>query len=108
LPDQMPGPLPLDPRNIAAMEQRWLFVDRLRADRVLEIGPTRTPHGQPGMVALMEHTFDNGHKNRYRCEFVSARSYQGVAPAGRPRQVLWHMSIFARPPFVSREDREAR
>ncbi len=74
LPGQMPGIAPLDPRNIASLEQRWLFVDRLRGDRVLEIGPTRTLDGQPRVAALMEHTFDRGHKERYRCEFDAARN----------------------------------
>ena len=74
LPGQMPGISPLDPRNIASLEQRWLFVDRLREDRVLEIGPTRTLDGQPRVAALMEHTFDQGHKERYRCEFDPARN----------------------------------
>jgi hypothetical protein len=68
-PEQMPGMMPLDPRNIASLEQRSLFVDRLRRDRVLEIGAKRAPGGQPRVVALMEHVFDTGHKERYRCEF---------------------------------------
>jgi hypothetical protein len=74
LPEQMPGTAPLDPRNIASMEQRSLFVDRLRQDRVLEVGPARTSEGQPRMAALMEHSFDQGHKERYRCEFDPARN----------------------------------
>ncbi len=74
LPGQMPGISPLDPRNIASLEQRTLFVDRLRQDRVLEIGPTRTLDGQPRVAALMEHTFDQGPKERYRCEFDPARN----------------------------------
>jgi hypothetical protein len=70
----MPGIPPLDPRNIASLEQRWLFVDRLRGDRVLEIGPTRTPDGQPRVAFLMEHTFDPETRERYRCEFDPARN----------------------------------
>jgi hypothetical protein len=41
---------------------------------VLEIGPTQTLDGQPRMAALMEHAFDQGHKERYRCEFDTARN----------------------------------
>jgi hypothetical protein len=74
LPAQMPGIRPLDPRNIASMEHRSLFIDKLRGDRVLEIGPSLTLDGQPRMAALMEHTFDQGHKERYRCEFDTARN----------------------------------
>jgi hypothetical protein len=74
LPAQMPGIFPLDPRNIASMEHRSLFIDKLRGDRVLEIGPSLTLDGQPRMAALMEHTFDQGHKERYRCEFDTARN----------------------------------
>jgi hypothetical protein len=74
LPEQMPGMFPLDPRNIASLEQRGRFVDRLRGDRVLEIGPTQTLDGQPRMAALMEHAFDPGHKERYRCEFDPVRN----------------------------------
>jgi RNA polymerase sigma factor (sigma-70 family) len=74
LPEQMPGMPPLDPRNIASMEQRWLFVDWLRGDRILEIGPTRPPDGQPRLAALMEHAFDRENKERYRCEFDTARN----------------------------------
>ena len=73
-PEQMPGMPPLDPRNIASMEQRYIFVDRLRRDRVLEIGPTRTVDGQPRVGALMEHDFEEGGKERYRCEFDPARN----------------------------------
>jgi hypothetical protein len=74
LPEQMPGVTPLDPRNIASMEQRWLFVDRLREDRVLEAGPARTLDGQPRTTALIEHTFDAENKERYRCEFDTRRN----------------------------------
>jgi hypothetical protein len=74
LPEQMPGVRPLDPRNIASMEQRSLFVDSLRADRVIEAGPARTLDGQPRITALMEHTFDAEHKERYRCEFDTIRN----------------------------------
>jgi hypothetical protein len=74
LPKQMPGIGPLDPRNIASMENRSNFVDRLRGDRVLEARPARTPDGQPRLAALMEHTFDKGHKERYRCEFDPAQN----------------------------------
>jgi RNA polymerase sigma factor (sigma-70 family) len=74
LPDQMPGLPPLDPRNIASLEQRWLFVDRLRDDRVLEAGPTRTGDGQLRMSVLLEHAFDKEHTERYRCEFDPARN----------------------------------
>jgi hypothetical protein len=74
LPEQMPGISPIDPRNIASLEQRSLFVDRLRGDRVLKIGPMRTSEGQPRVAALMEHAFDQGHKERYRCEFDTARN----------------------------------
>ena len=74
LPEQMPGVAPLDPRNIASMEQRSLFVDSLRADRVIEAGPARTLDGQPRITALMEHTFDAEHKERYRCEFDTMRN----------------------------------
>ena len=56
------------------MEQRWLFVDKLREDHVLEAGPARTLDGQPRTTALMEHTFDTGHKDRYRCEFDTIRN----------------------------------
>jgi hypothetical protein len=41
---------------------------------VLAIGPSLTLDGQPRMAALMEHTFDQGHKERYRCEFDTARN----------------------------------
>ena len=41
---------------------------------MLEVGPTRTPDGQPRVAALMEHAFDPGHKERYRCEFDPARN----------------------------------
>jgi hypothetical protein len=74
LPAQMPGIFPLDPRNIASSEQRSNFVERLRGDRVLEIGPARTVDGQPRMAALIEHTFEQGQKERYRCEFDTARN----------------------------------
>jgi hypothetical protein len=74
LPEQMPGLLPLDPRNIASLEQRSLFVDRLRGDRVLDIGPTRTLDGHPRVAALMEHNFGSGHRERYRCEFDIERN----------------------------------
>jgi hypothetical protein len=74
LPAQMPGIFPLDPRNIASMEHRSLFIEKLRGDRVLEIGPALTLDGQPRIAALMEHTFDQGHKERYRCEFDTARN----------------------------------
>jgi hypothetical protein len=74
LPEQMPGIFPLDPRNIASLEQRSLFVDRLQGDRVLEIGPTRTLDGQPRVAALMEHVFDSGDRERYRCEFDTGRN----------------------------------
>jgi hypothetical protein len=70
----MPGIFPLDPRNIASLEQRSLFVDQLRGDRVLEIGPARARDGQPRMAALMEHAFDREHTQRYRCEFDTARN----------------------------------
>jgi hypothetical protein len=56
------------------MEHRSLFIDKLRLDRVLEIGPSLTLDGQPRMAALMEHTLDQGHKERYRCEFDTARN----------------------------------
>ena len=46
--EQMPGISPLDPRNIASLENRSNFVGRLRQDRVLEVGPARTHDGQPG------------------------------------------------------------
>jgi hypothetical protein len=74
LPEQMPGVPPLDPRNIASLEQRSLFVDSLRKDRVIETGPARTLDGQPRITALMEHTFDAEHKERYRCEFDTIRN----------------------------------
>jgi hypothetical protein len=74
LPAQMPGISPLDPRNIASMENRSNFVDKLRGDRVLEVGPARTLNGLLRMAALMEHTFDKGDKERYRCEFDPARN----------------------------------
>ena len=74
LPAQMPGIPPLDPRNIASLEQRWNFVDRLRGDRVIELVPARTADRQPRMAALMEHTFDQGRNERYRCEFDTARN----------------------------------
>ena len=41
---------------------------------MLEIGPTQTPDGQPRLATLMEHTFDGGDKERYRCEFDPARN----------------------------------
>jgi hypothetical protein len=56
------------------MELRSNFVDRLRSDRVLEVAPARTLDGKSRMAALMEHTFDEGHKERYRCEFDPARN----------------------------------
>ena len=56
------------------MEHRWNFVDRLQSDHVLEVAPARTLDGQPRMAALMEHTFDKGHTERYRCEFDPARN----------------------------------
>jgi hypothetical protein len=74
LPAQMPGIFPLDPRNIASMEHRSLFIDKLRGDRVIEVGPARTLDGQPRIAALMEHAFNQGHKERYRCEFDTARN----------------------------------
>jgi peroxiredoxin len=74
LPDQMPGLFPLDPRNVGSLEQRWLFVDRLREDRVLEAGPTRTGDGQLRMSVLLEHAFDKEHAERYRCDFDPARN----------------------------------
>ena len=74
LPEQMPGIGPLDPRNIASRENQSNFVNRLRQDRVLEVGPARTSDGQPRVAALMEHTFEKGHKLRYRCEFDPARN----------------------------------
>jgi hypothetical protein len=74
LPEQMPGIPPLDPRNVASLEQRTLFVDQLRGDRVLEIGPTQAPDGQPRLATLMEHAFDPRQKERYRCEFDPARN----------------------------------
>jgi hypothetical protein len=74
LPTQMPGIFPLDPRNIASLEHRSKFIDKLRGDRVLEVGPALTLNGEPRMSALMEHTFDQGHKERYRCEFDPARN----------------------------------
>jgi hypothetical protein len=74
LPAQMPGISPLDPRNIASMELRSNFVDRLRSDRVLEVAPARTLDGKSRMAALMEHTLDKGHNERYRCEFDPARN----------------------------------
>ena len=45
---QMPGIPPLDPRNIASLEQRWNFVDRLRGDRVIELVPRGPPMDSPG------------------------------------------------------------
>jgi hypothetical protein len=74
LPEQMPGTSPLDPRNIASLDQRWRFIDRLQGDRVLDVGPSRTPDGQPRVTALMEHAFDSGGQERYRCEFDPARN----------------------------------
>ena len=71
----MPGMFPLDPRDIASTDVRWLFVDLLRGDRVLEVGQARTLDGQPRMALLMEHAFDPEHKEqRYRCEFDTARN----------------------------------
>ena len=74
LPTQMPGISPLDPRNIASLEHRSNFIDKLRGDRVVEVGPARTLNGEPRMAALMEHTFDKGDNERYRCEFDPARN----------------------------------
>ena len=61
--EQMPGMFPLDPRDIASTDVRWLFVDLLRGDRVLEVGQARTLDGQPRMALLMEHAFDPEHKS---------------------------------------------
>ena len=72
-PDQMPGILPLDPRNLGSIQQKQPLIAGLKGDRVIEIRPMKTTEGLARISVLLEQTFGPGLRRQYRCEFDPAR-----------------------------------
>jgi len=74
-PDQMPGLVPLDPRQFGSLEMRVDLFDRLKASTVLEATRVDGQDGLPRVRLLTEYPAAKGLDRRLRWEFDPSRNY---------------------------------